>query len=83
MSRTDNTMPWKFRPDWPEKYWRYKYTWGPRPIDRRLGWYGPDRALARDQLKSAAKEYRAAGEVETVVINRKHHHSPWKGGWWD
>jgi hypothetical protein len=61
---------------------RYCCRYSPSREDRRLGWWGPDRRAKRDSLKSAVKEYRAAGEVETEPPVRQHTHSPAKG-WWD
>jgi hypothetical protein len=61
---------------------RFCCRYSPSREDRRLGWWGPDRRAKRDSLRSAAKEYRAAGEVETEPPVRQHTHSPAKG-WWD
>lgn len=64
---------------WDRRY----YTWPPNHLDRHAYWWGPDRANTRDLLKSAAKEYRAASEVDSVPDPVQHRHAMWGGGWWD
>lgn len=71
----------RWLPVWPRRD-RYMYTWPPSREDRRAGYWGPDRARVRDQLKSAAKEFRAAGEVDTIASTVNHRHYPMTGGWW-
>jgi hypothetical protein len=82
MSRTDKDAPWRVRR--PDGVWdRRFYVWPPRSFDRHVYWWGPDRANARDLLKSAAKEHRAAGVVDSEPEPIQHRHAMWGGGWWD
>lgn len=93
MSRTDKDLPFRIKQardlNWPagHRYWYGGYghwlgLWGPRRWDRHYEWWGPDRAKVRDSLKSAATEYRAAGEVWSIAPVEQHRHAP-RGGWWD
>src|SRR4029450_9708130 len=69
--------------DWDERVgYRYRYTWGPRKVDRHLDWYGPDRAKVRDQMTKAKKQYNGSGDVEIVERVQHHRHASIKG-WWD
>ena len=75
------TCTWKA--EWPWKR-RYPYCWGPRPIDRNLYWYGPDRARARDACGRARKEYNANGQTEVEGPTFQHRHAMMlSGGYWD
>jgi hypothetical protein len=72
-----------WEPVWSERhYLRYSVTWGPRKIDRRLYWWGPDRAKTRACLTEARKQYNSFHDVEIVERRLQHRHSPGKG-WWD
>jgi hypothetical protein len=81
----DRTRDQMWRPHdgcfwFPEWDW-HGYYGPPNREGRHLQWFGPDRARVRDSLKSAAKEYRAAGDVTTVPPTEHHRHSP-INGWW-
>lgn len=69
-----------WEPEWPWRR-RYSFTWGPRGTDRRLGWWGPDRARLRDECREARKQYRGFGDVEIEVSAFHHNHAPIKGYW--
>lgn len=70
----------RYAPD-PER--RFVYYDGPTRAARRTGYFGPERAHVRAALHTAAKEYRATGDVDTEPLNRQTRSSDWWGGWWD
>lgn len=80
LNRTNWDCHWK--PEWPWRL-RYPYTWAPRRIDRQLGWYGPDRAQAREACNRAGEEYNTFGQTEVEVPTFQHRHAPKGAGWWD
>lgn len=77
--RTSWNCTWEA--EWPWKR-RYRWTRAPRRVERRLGWYGPDRRRVRDECRVALQEYRGSGDVEIAVTTAHHHHCSIKG-WWD
>ena len=81
--RTRRQCHWE--PVWYEERRQYRYcsTWGPRKTDRHVYWWGPDRALVRDQLTTAKQQYNGSRDVENVERVDLHHHAPIRGGWWD
>lgn len=63
---------------------RHRYTWGPRPIDRRLYYWKPDRARVRAASDQARKEYNTFGLTEVEVPAFQHRHAETiGGGYWD
>jgi hypothetical protein len=79
MSRTDKDAPWRILR---AQGIRISPWAPPTRQERHVEWWGPDRARVRDSLKSAAKEFRAAGEVEAVTPTINHRHASIKG-WWN
>lgn len=72
-----------WEPDWDElRHHRHRYTRGPNSKERRLMWWGPDRAKTRANLTEAKKQYNDSREVEIVERAEQHRHSP-SNGWWD
>jgi hypothetical protein len=68
---------WSFRS-------RYNFTWGPRPIDRRLYYWKPERAQKRTACDRARKEYNSFGQTEVEVPMFQHRHAETTGGgYWD
>lgn len=68
--------------EWPWRR-RYRHSWGPRPRDRHLHWYGPDRAKARDWTIEARKQFHGDLDIDTDNAPiRNHRHCSIKG-WWD
>lgn len=71
MSRTDNHLPWKYG----GKTW---YNWYPhrKPPKwyRDHVWNNRVRVAVRDQCLVVRAEYRATGDVETVVNVEQHRH---------
>lgn len=76
MSRTDKDQHWSRRD------WGRPMRWGAihvalshsRPVDRRVYWWGPDRARTLRELTEALKEYRGTGDVLLEPTVRQHRH---------
>lgn len=49
----------------------------------RRDYFRPERAAVRDALRTATKEHRATGEVDTDPPVRQTRNGRWNGGWWD
>lgn len=68
----------------PDETYRFRFTWGPRPIDRRLCYWKPDRARVHAACDRARKEYNSFGQTEVEVPLFQHRHAETTGGgWWD
>lgn len=72
----------RWQAEWPFKS-RYSFTWGPRPIDRRLRYWKPERGQKRAACDRARKEYNSFGQTEVEVPTFQHRHALPGGGYWD
>lgn len=74
MSRTDKDAPMRIRERWRRA--RTRYVEGhPTRSEVHYSWYGPMRCLTHGQVRQAAAEYRATGQIDTVPDASHHRHS--------
>lgn len=61
----------------------YRYHCEVTAADRRLAYYGPERAYARVMLSNAVRDYNTHGDTDIEPEPIRHRHGPWRHGYWD